>query len=107
MAVSNVALQAYQNALQADRISRSTGIVRQARRDIPEEFTETMKKSLAQVNDMETAKKTMIEQFASGENENVHELMITMQKAGIAMKMTAAVRNKMLESYKELMRTQF
>ena len=87
MAVSNVALQAYQNALETDKISRSTGIVQKTRQDVPDSFTDTMKKSVAKVNDMQTEKKTMIKQFASGEVQNVHELMITMQKAGIAMKM--------------------
>jgi flagellar hook-basal body complex protein FliE len=106
MAVSNVALQAYQNALQNDKVARSTGVVRQPQQE-PNSFTETMKNSVVKVNDMQADKKAMIKQFASGETQNVHELMITMQKAGIAMKMTSAVRGKLLEAYKELMRTQF
>lgn len=107
MAVNNIALQAYQNALQSDKISRATGVVRPNNPEVPDSFTQTMKNSVAKVNDMQAEKKQMIQSFASGETQNVHELMITMQKAGIAMKMTSAVRGKMLESYKELMRIQF
>ncbi len=33
--------------------------------------------------------------------------MITLQKAGLAVNMTSAVRNKVLEAYKELSRIQF
>ena len=49
----------------------------------------------------------MIQSFASGETQNVHELMITMQKAGLAVNLTAAVRNKVLEAYRELSKLQF
>jgi Flagellar hook-basal body protein len=56
---------------------------------------------------MQTEKNAMIASFASGETPNVHELMISLQKASLAMKMTSAVRNKVLEAYKELSKIQF
>ena len=59
------------------------------------------------VNDMQSQKSAMIQSFASGETQNVHELMITMQKAGLAVNLTAAVRNKVLEAYRELSKLQF
>ncbi|GEM_PF-252215 len=70
-------------------------------------FEDTVKQSLTKVNDMQTEKKAMIESFAAGENTNVHELMITMQKAGLAMNMTSAIRGKVLSAYQEIMRMQF
>jgi flagellar hook-basal body complex protein FliE len=70
-------------------------------------FAETLRTSLTEVNDMQTVKNRMVESFASGETQNVHELMITLQKAGLAVNMTSAVRNKVLEAYKELTRLQF
>jgi flagellar hook-basal body complex protein FliE len=33
--------------------------------------------------------------------------MVSLQKAGMAMRMTSAVRNKVLEGYRELMKMQF
>lgn len=56
---------------------------------------------------MQSEKKMMIEQFASGKSQNVHELMITMQKAGLAMQMTGAVRGKIMQSYQEIMKMPF
>lgn len=70
-------------------------------------FSETLNASLKEVNSMQSVKNQMIKSFASGENQNVHELMITLQKAGLAVNMTSAVRNKVLEAYKELSRIQF
>jgi len=48
-----------------------------------------------------------VESFAAGKDHNVHELMIQLQKAGLAMSMTSAVRNKILASYQELTKMQF
>ncbi len=45
--------------------------------------------------------------FSVFESQNVHELMITLQKAGLDMQMTSAVRNKLLESYKQIMQMPF
>ncbi|MBE5865596.1 MAG: flagellar hook-basal body complex protein FliE [Lachnospiraceae bacterium] len=44
--------------------------------------------------------------FALGETENTHDLTIALQKASTALQYTVAVRNKLLEAYKELMQMQ-
>ncbi len=70
-------------------------------------FGATLSNSLGKVNDMQMEKSKMVAAFASGENQNVHELMISLQKAGLAVNLTSAVRNKMMEAYKELSKMQF
>ncbi|MBQ4132402.1 MAG: flagellar hook-basal body complex protein FliE [Desulfovibrionaceae bacterium] len=70
-------------------------------------FSETLSASLSKVNELQLDKSSMVTSFASGETQNVHELMISLQKASVAMKMTSAVRNKVLEAYKELSKIQF
>ena len=69
--------------------------------------TRTIKNSLNKVNELDAAKNTAIEDFASGRTQNVHELMIIMQKSSMAMKLTSAVRGKVLEAYKEISKMQF
>jgi flagellar hook-basal body complex protein FliE len=71
------------------------------------EFSRMLASSLNDVNKLQAERETMVAAFASGENQNVHELMISLQKAGLAMNMTAAVRNKVMEAYRELTRLQF
>jgi flagellar hook-basal body complex protein FliE len=70
-------------------------------------FGDTVSKSLNRVNELDKAKNQAIDDFASGRTQNVHELMITMQKSSLAMKLTTAVRGKVLEAYKELSKMQF
>lgn len=110
MSIQSVGLKAYTNALsnftKAEKAITSTtpgktgGLA-------PSPFADTLKDSFAKVNGLQQEKKAMITSFASGEQQNVHELMISLQKAGLAMNMTTAVRNKALEAYKELARMQF
>ncbi|MBO4335734.1 MAG: flagellar hook-basal body complex protein FliE [Desulfovibrio sp.] len=70
-------------------------------------FLETVSDSLNRVNELQKAKAQAIDDFASGRSQNVHELMITMQKSSLAMKMTSAVRSKVLEAYKEISKMTF
>lgn len=44
--------------------------------------------------------------FAMGETENTHDLMIAMQKASTALQYTVAIRDKLLDAYKEIMQMQ-
>lgn len=44
--------------------------------------------------------------FALGEVENSHDLTIALQKASTALQYTVAIKNKLLEAYKEIMQIQ-
>ena len=44
--------------------------------------------------------------FAMGETENTHDLTIALQKASTALQYTVAIRDKVLEAYKEIMNMQ-
>ncbi len=44
--------------------------------------------------------------FALGETDNAHDLGIALQKASSALQYTIAVRDKLMEAYRELMQMQ-
>jgi len=44
--------------------------------------------------------------FALGEADSTHDLMIALEKASTALQYTVAIRDKVLEAYKELMQLQ-
>lgn len=105
MSVSNVALKAYAKALDARKEAEKKALRGDGHNpDAESNFGNTLKASLRKVNDIQLEKKAMIESFASGENQNVHELMIQIQKAGLAVNMTNAVRSKIMHAYQEIMR---
>lgn len=61
---------------------------------------------VSKVNDLQTQSDKSIQGLASGENKNLHEVMISMEKASISFQFMSSVRNKALEAYQEVMRMQ-
>ena len=101
------ALKAYQNALQTDAALRKGVAAPDLSVRKSQDFTKTLTDSIKKTNQMQEDKEGMIESFAAGKTQNVHELMITLQKAGLAMKLTSTVRGKIMEAYKELSHMSF
>jgi len=67
---------------------------------------EQVSSAMNKVNELQQNANTMAEQVASGNVEDVHKAMIAMEQASMAMDFTLQVRNKVLEAYQEIMRTQ-
>jgi flagellar hook-basal body complex protein FliE len=61
---------------------------------------------VSKVNDLSVQSDKSIQALASGENKNLHEVMIAMEKASISFQFMSSVRNKALEAYQEVMRMQ-
>ena len=72
----------------------------------PGGFASYLNESLGEVNSLlgEADKKSM--EMAVGKTENLHDAMITFEKAESALKLLVQVRNRALEAYHEIMRMQ-
>jgi flagellar hook-basal body complex protein FliE len=62
-----------------------------------------MMSSLTETNDLQNAAESAEIQFALGESTNTHDLLIAESKAEVALQYTVAVRDKIIDAYKELM----
>lgn len=69
-------------------------------------FGEMLKSHLTEVNHLQNSADTAAQNLASGQDKDVHNTMIAMEKAGVAFQLTMQVRNKVLEAYQEIMRMQ-
>jgi flagellar hook-basal body complex protein FliE len=69
-------------------------------------FKEQVTKAIKQVNDLQHQADNAAVRLATGDLEDVHQAMIAMQKAKLALDFTIQVRNKVIESYQEIMRMQ-
>ncbi|OGT98650.1 MAG: flagellar hook-basal body complex protein FliE [Geobacteraceae bacterium GWB2_52_12] len=61
---------------------------------------------VSKVNDIQVQSDKAIQGLASGENKNLHEVMIAVEKSSISFQFMSQVRNKALEAYQEVMRMQ-
>ncbi len=59
--------------------------------------------SVSETNSLQNAAEQAEVQFALGESDNTHDLLIAEAKASVALQYTVAVRDKIIDAYKELM----
>lgn len=70
-------------------------------------FASALKNNLAELNTMLQQSDAAQENVAIGKSENLHEAMITTEKAEVSLKYALQIRNKALEAYHEILRMQF
>ncbi len=69
-------------------------------------FGSALDHAIGQVDEAQKAAAGQVNAFIAGEQENLHEVIIAMNQAEIYLQMMTEVRNRMLETYQELMRMQ-
>lgn len=69
-------------------------------------FGDALTEAIDQVDGAQKDAEGQINAFVAGEQENLHEVMISMNQAELYLQLMTEVRNKMLDTYQELMRMQ-
>ena len=69
-------------------------------------FGDVLKKAMEDLTALEKDSSVKVSEMASGKLENVHDLMIAMEKSKLGLGLAIEVRNKLIEGYKEIMRMQ-
>jgi len=69
-------------------------------------FSETLLKSIQKVNDLQEEADKSIEELATGENRDIAQTMISIEKANISFQLMTQIRNRIVETYQEVMRMQ-
>lgn len=67
-------------------------------------FSNTLKKAISAVNEQQITSDNMTNKLITGQDVDLHEVMISAQKASITLNTTIEVRNKVIEAYQEIMR---
>ena len=69
-------------------------------------FQNLLGEFVGEVNARQLAAGDAISGLLSGKNVSLHQAMISMEEANVSFQMMVEVRNKLLDSYQELMRMQ-
>lgn len=68
-------------------------------------FLESLQKAVAEVNEAQKSADTKTIELQTGK-AGLHETLIAVEKADMSFRLLMQVRNKVLEAYKEVLRTQ-
>ncbi|GGH82258.1 flagellar hook-basal body complex protein FliE [Pullulanibacillus pueri] len=69
-------------------------------------FSNILGQALDKVNQSETASDDAVNQLLSGKANNLHDVMIAMEKSEVTLKLAVEVRDKVVNAYQEVMRMQ-
>lgn len=69
-------------------------------------FGQFFQDALREVNNLQMQSQEMKKQLLTGNVEDIHQVLIAGEKAGVALQLTVQVRNKVIEAYQEIMRMQ-
>ena len=70
------------------------------------DFAQTLMDVMKEVNQSQLHGKDMQNALMANRNVDIQDVMIAMEQASVTMNLTLAVRNKLLEAYQEISRTQ-
>ena len=67
-------------------------------------FAEQLQNAVREVDDLQARRETMVQDMVAGRATEVHDVMIAAKESQLAFELLLEVRNKLLESYQEIMR---
>ena len=70
------------------------------------DFSKWFATEVQSLNDQILTSEANLEKLATGEMNNLHEVMMSLEKAKLSFELALQVRNKLLEGYQEVMRMQ-
>ncbi|HZG15076.1 MAG TPA: flagellar hook-basal body complex protein FliE [Candidatus Bathyarchaeia archaeon] len=72
--------------------------------EVTKSFANFLTDAIDEVNKAQVESANLTKMFAAGKVEDVHQVMIASQKSTIMLQTALQVRNKVIESYQEIMR---
>lgn len=71
-----------------------------------ESFSDMLVRAIQSVDDTMKVSDQNVQDFITGETEDVHNVMISMQRAQLSFQLMVEIRNKAIETYQEISRMQ-
>lgn len=72
----------------------------------PGEFGNVLDRFVNEVNDKQVKSASTMREMMAGGDVSLHQAMLAMEEASVSFQLMVQVRNKVLESYQEIMRMQ-
>lgn len=70
----------------------------------PEDFGRALQDSFNNLNRLQQERNQSIEDLVTGRNRDLHQTMILMEKSSVSTQLALQIRNKVIETYNEIMK---
>lgn len=70
-------------------------------------FGNTLKSAMQQVDQLDRDSQAQVTELLQGDRQDIHNVMIAVEKADIAFQLMMQVRNKIVSAYEEVSKLQF
>ncbi len=74
--------------------------------DAGQTFGQTVSRLIGQVNDLQVLADGEIQELANGRTDNLHGVVLAVAQADLSFHMLLEIRNRLIDTYQELMRMQ-
>lgn len=103
MSIISTSLNA-SNALQ--ELTQKSTVTNAAPTESSSMFSDLLNQAITSVSSTESTSAMENMSLLTGQNANLHNVVLAAEKAEIALQMTLQIRNKVLDAYNEMMRMQ-
>jgi flagellar hook-basal body complex protein FliE len=69
-------------------------------------FGAALREAVEKVNDLQQASGQEVQRLVTGESDDLHRMLLAVQRAELAFELMMEVRNKVVQAYQEIMRIQ-
>lgn len=69
-------------------------------------FAKGLNQALDQLSKVQNEADGMVSKLVTGEVDDIHQVVLAVEKANLSMQLAVQVRNKVVEAYQEIMRMQ-
>jgi len=88
-----------------DEISNTVPVM-QVQENAKTDFMDYVSSLYTDMNEQVNAADNKLKEYAVGETSNIHDVLLSIEKAKLSFELGLQVRNRLLEGYQEIMRMQ-
>ncbi|RDW19633.1 flagellar hook-basal body complex protein FliE [Oceanobacillus arenosus] len=96
----------FNNVAQVNPTQRISTNAMTAPKTVQTNFADTLKGAIENLNDTQIESDKATEALAAGNIDDIHNVMISAQKASITLETTVQIQKKVIDAYNEVMRMQ-
>ena len=89
-----------------DSVELGTSLINRPESNTTGNFASWFDSQMSELNDQINTSEMDLRKLATGETNNIHHVMMSLEKAKLSFQLMLQVRNKALEAYQDIMRMQ-